>query len=173
MSKKSLLFVITLIIAVGSFLRVKGQEPTEIHTEIDIQAPIEIVWALLIDINKWAQWSPIINDSKGFANHGSMVTITMVGKESGVDGPTYQPTIIVFEPPTHLRWSADMMASFVMKNDKVIILEKITTGTRVIHKEVFTGMMVPIFGSTFEHNVPPMLDLMNQALKEKAENISF
>ncbi len=56
-----------------------------------------------------------------------------------------------------------------MTNDKVFELEATNTGTRLIHKELFSGMFVPLFWSSVEKNVPSMLDAMNEALKLKAE----
>ena len=61
------------------------------------------------------------------------------------------------------------MAEFVMTNDKVFELEATGSGTRLIHKELFSGMLVPLFWSKFETGVPPMLNSMNDALKRIAE----
>jgi len=58
-----------------------------------------------------------------------------------------------------------------MVNDKVFELEETSTGTHLVHKELFKGMIVPIFRNKFDKNVPLVLNAMNQALKEQAETI--
>ena len=59
-----------------------------------------------------------------------------------------------------------------MTNDKVFELEEISSGTRLIHKELFSGMLVPVFWGKLNKGVIPMLKSMNEALKIKAEKRS-
>ena len=144
----------------------------EIKTEIEISAPATEVWRILMDFDRWAEWSPIINQASGVASLGSKLSITMIGKEAGKDGPKYSPVITILDKPTSFRWRANMIAAFVMTNDKVFELEETASGTRVVHKELFSGMMVPLFWSNVEKEVPSMLNSMNVALKAEAEKSS-
>jgi len=142
----------------------------EISTEIEIAAPIADVWRILTNIDDWADWSPIINKASGNAALGSSLNITMMGKEAGKDGPAYSPTITILDAPNSFRWSTKMMGGFMMTNDKLFELEETSVGTRVVHNELFSGLMALMFWSNFEKHVPTMLDAMNEALKAKAEN---
>ncbi len=143
----------------------------EIRTEIDIAAPPERVWQILTDFDHWKEWNPIVIQASGAASLGSELSITMQGKD-GQDGPKYMPTITIFEEPKSFRWRAKMLAEFIMRNDKTFDLKETDKGTRLIHKELFSGMMVPLMWSKFEEGVPPMLRAMNEALKNKAERSS-
>jgi len=165
---KFFVVVFILVLGAGSYLWVKGKELQEIRTEIDIAAPPEKVWAYLSDIDTWQEWSPIINEASGEAAVGSTLTITMIGRE-GQNGPTYQPNITHLVEPNYFHWRAVMMAGIIMTNDKVFELEETDTGTRLVHKELFSGMLVPIFSNNFEENVPTMLNAMNEALKKVVE----
>jgi len=140
-----------------------------IKTEIEVLASPEKVWAILTDIDKWQEWSPIINASQGEASLGSTLTITMMSKEAGKDGPKYRPKIIQLDEPTCFHWRAHMMAGFIFTNDKIIELEKTENGTRLTHKETFKGLMAALMKGPMEKGVPPMLDSMNEALKLQAE----
>ena len=141
----------------------------EIKTEIEISAPIEEVWSTLMNFDSWANWSPIIRKASGDATLGATLNITMIGKDESKDGPMYYPVITVLSEPNSFRWHANMMADFLFTNDKTFELETTSSGTRLIHKELFSGMMVPMFWSKLEKNVPLMLDSMNVALKNKIE----
>jgi len=143
----------------------------EIKTEIEIAAPPAKVWNILTDIEKWKDWSPVIVDSSGTASLGSKLRITMCGKDGkeGKAGPTYEPVITIFEAPKKLQWKATMMAEFVMTNGKVLELEETASGTRLIHRETFSGMMIPMMWGHMEIGVPPILNSMNEALKSMAE----
>lgn len=141
----------------------------EIITEIEIAASPAKVWAIIIDINKWQDWNPIINASQGVASVGAKLNITMMGKEQGKDGPRYEPVITALEDAKYFRWRAHMLAGFIFTNDKILELEEVEAGTRLLHKELFSGLLAPIFCGSMEKGVPSMLNLMNQALKELAE----
>ncbi|MBX2883484.1 MAG: SRPBCC domain-containing protein [Granulosicoccus sp.] len=151
------------------FLSISGRNMQIVKAEIEIQAPPEKVWGILTDIDKWHEWSPIINESAGQAAVGSTVTITMMSKEAGKNGPKYSPTIIEMDEPRLFHWRAKMMAEFLFTNDKIIELEKTDEGTRVIHKETFKGLMAALMKGQMEKGVPPMLNMMNDALKQLAE----
>ena len=167
--KKILLAVIALLGGGIIYLAVAGGDMQEIKTEIEIAAPPSKVWSIIADINQWQEWSPIIKGSQGTASVGSELAITMIGKEEGKEGPRYNPVITDLEESKFLRWRAHMLAGFIFTNYKVLELEETSSGTRLIHKELFKGLLAPIFCGQMEKGVPPMLNSMNQALKELAE----
>ena len=164
--------IIILIALAGTgiiYLAVAGSKLQEIKTEIEISAPPSKVWSIITDINTWNEWSPIIKDSNGTASVGSELTITMIGKEEGKEGPKYNPVITELNAPHYFRWRAHMLAGFIFTNDKILELEETSSGTRLTHTESFKGLLAPIFCGQMENNVPPMLNSMNKALKELAE----
>ena len=167
--KKLFLSLLIFVLITSLILWMNGKDMREIRTEIEIAAPPAKVWNLLTDIENWHKWSPIINKSSGIAAMGSTLDITMGGKEHGENGPQYNPRITIFDAPKHFRWRAQMMAGFIMTNDKVFELEETSTGTRLVHIETFSGMMVPLFWGKVKENVPNMLNAMNKALKTLAE----
>ncbi len=169
--KKLILIIFIIILASCLILWTKGNTMREIRTEIEIAAPPTKVWSILTDFNNWKDWNPIINQASGTASLGSELSMTMRG-EDGKGGPKYMPIVINFEEPKFFRWRAKMMAGFLFTNDKVFELEETGSGTRLIHKELFSGMMVPIMWSKFDEGVPPMLNSMNDALKRRAEKSS-
>lgn len=143
----------------------------EIRTEITIGAPATKVWNTLTDFNKWKEWNPIVNQVSGPASLGSELSVTMRG-DGGKDGPKYAPVITNFDVPKLFRWRAKMMAEFVFVNEKVFELEETGSGTRLVHKELFGGMLVPLFWGKLNDTVPSMLNSMNDAVKRTAEKTS-
>ena len=166
--KKVILIISGLVLAGLIFLFIEGRKMQEVRTEIIIDAPPAKVWSVLADINKWHEWSPIINQSSGTASIGSKIDITMAGKE-GKDGPQYSPKITEIEDAKYFRWRAHMMAGFIFTNDKVFELEEAEGGTKLVHKELFSGLLAPVFCGKMEEGVPPMLNAMNKALKDLVE----
>lgn len=167
--KKIFIILFALVGAGIIYLAVAGSKLQEIKTEIEISAPPSKVWPIITDIDNWKEWSPIINDSSGTASVGSELTIIMIGKENGKDGPKYNPIITELDEPNNFRWRAHMLAGFIFTNYKVFELEETSSGTLLIHKEMFKGVLAPIFCGQMEKGVPPMLNSMNKALKDLAE----
>jgi hypothetical protein len=167
--KKIFITLIALAVAGIIYLAVAGSELQEIETVIEISAPPSKVWAVITDINNWKEWSPIIKESHGTASVGSELTITMIGKEEGKDGPKYSPIITELNEPHYFKWRAHMLADFVFTNYKIFELEETGSGTRLTHKELFKGLLAPVFCGKMEEGVPPMLNSMNTAMKNLAE----
>ncbi len=63
-----------------------------------------------------------------------------------------------------------MGPGFVFTNHKIVDLEAIDTGTRVTHKETFSGMMAVLMGGKIMTGVPPILTSFNEGLKKQAEH---
>ena len=167
---KKIFFIVTALVVIGiTYLAIAGGKMQEIKTEIEISAPPSKVWSIIADINNWQEWSPIINASHGVASVGSELSITMMGKEKGKDGPKYNPIITKFDEPNYFRWRAHMLAGFIFTNYKIIELEETSSGTRLTHTESFEGLLAPIFCGQMEKGVPPMLNSMSKALKDLAE----
>ena len=169
--KKLILIIFILILTSCLILWAEGNNMREIRTEIEIAAPPTKVWSILTDFDKWKEWNPIVNQASGVASLGSKLSVTMRG-EDGKDGPKYMPIVTILQEPKSFRWRGKMMFEFLFTNDKVFELEETGSGTRLIHKELFSGMLVPLFWSKFDKHVPSMLKSMNDALKTKAEKSS-
>lgn len=167
---KKILLVLSALFLVGIiFLVIRGNNIQEIKTEIEISAPPSKVWSVLMDVNAWHEWSPIINFSEGKPIVGSRLSIIMVGKEKGEDGPKYNPVILELKEQDRFHWRANMLAGFIFTNDKIFKLKETETGTHLIHIETFRGLMAPLMSGAVEENVPTMLDSMNKALKNLVE----
>ena len=167
--KKIFISIICIVFIGITYLAIEGREMQEIKTEIEISAPPSEVWNIITDINKWQEWSPIINASQGDSSVGSELSITMMGKEEGKDGPKYNPIIKELNEPNYFRWRAHMLAGFIFTNDKIFELKETKSGTFLTHTEKFKGLLAPIFCGQMEKGIPPMLNSMNKALKELAE----
>ncbi len=167
---KNIIFILLMVLGtVLVYLAMAGSKTQIVKTEINISAPPDKVWSIITDINKWQDWSPIINASQGESSIGSKLSITMMSKEEGKDGPKYNPVITELKQPNYFLWRAHMMSELVFTNEKIFEMKETATGTHLTHTETFKGLMAPLMAGSVEENVPGMLDSMNKALKELAE----
>lgn len=159
-----------MLIGVGSYLVwfTEGINKKELRTEIDIGASSTEVWNILVNINSWKEWNPIISNSSGEVSVGSKLIMEMKGKGDEA-GPKYEPVITKLEEPNIFHWRAKMGFEFLFTNDKFMELQTVGSGTKLIHREEYSGLLVPIFWDMLEEGALPMLNSMNEALKKKSE----
>ena len=143
----------------------------EINTEIMIDATPEKTWKVLMDFSNWKDWNPIVASAEGAVELGSNLMITMKGKD-GKNIQKYSAKITRLDPPHSFSWTAKMGAGFLFTNQKVFEVLKTDKGTKLIHREIFSGLMANLFWGKMEKFVPVMLDSMNMALKNKIEKES-
>lgn len=136
----------------------------EVRTEIEINAGPEKVWQVLTDFEKYEQWNPFITKIVGYAKEGSKIEIhieTPAGKKR-----KYEPTITKVEQGRELRW---MGKSWVLNGEHIFTIDQLQSQTRLVHREVFDGLLASFFGKSLDTDVKQGLEEMNRALKERVE----
>src|SRR5438876_10954424 len=76
----------------------------ELRTEIEIDAPPERVWAVLIDFEKFPDWNPFIRRIHGNALVGSRLDVLL--EAAGTRPMRFRPTVTVVVAHRELRWLA-------------------------------------------------------------------
>ena len=162
MRSASCSFLLLLLLAAGGCAILPGKH---IHTEIDIQARPETVWAILMDNGSYPDWNPYQVEVKGDLEVGSKLLVR-IHKPNG-ERVEIEPRVMRVVPREELTWGGGVKGIFF--GEHLFLLEA-TEGdaTKLVHKEDFTGFAVP-FASL--DAIEEGYDGMNQALKERAEAI--
>ena len=132
----------------------------KIQTNIDIDAPIEKVWAVLGDIEKYPQWNPFLL-IEGDLEKGKTLKVTINHKEKSK--MVFRPKILKFHNFC-LEWAGVFLHPILFKGTHTFHLEKLSAKkTRLHHGEIFEGMAVRFFnvGKTREGFVS-----MNESLRD-------
>jgi hypothetical protein len=140
----------------------------EIRTEIEINASSEKVWSILVDFAKYEQWNPFINKIDGKAEEGSKIEIHI--ETPGGKKRKYEPTVTKVDQGRELRW---LGKSWVLNGEHIFNIEQVQQGrVRLVHRELFDGLLTLVFGKSLDTDVKKGFEEMNRALKEKAERTS-
>lgn len=140
----------------------------EINTSIEIDAPTTAVWEVLIDFSRYSQWNPFIRSIIGKANRGEQLEI-FIQPPSG-SGMTFRPVILNLQPERELRWRGRLLLPGVFDGEHQFRLEPIGENrTRFVHREVFTGLLVPFLWRDLDIKTRQGFQEMNQALKNVVE----
>lgn len=136
---------------------------TEIHTQIIINTPPEVVWNILTDFNNYPEWNPLILSLEGKAEAGAQLVVKF-------ESMTFKPVVQIAEAPHRFEWLGHMKVKGLFDGRHSFQLEQNPDGsTTFTHSEKFTGILVPLFKKMLFNETKPGFEAMNEALKNRAE----
>ncbi len=140
----------------------------ELRTEIEIDAPQQLVWDILVDFPSYPAWNPYIPDIHGELRPGSYLSVH--AKPSGTYGRTFRPEVLMVEPPVEFRWVGRVAIPGLFNGEHIFRLEPLGDArVRFVHREEFTGPMI-IGHRLFRYGAAKRgFTEMNEALKRHAE----
>ena len=141
----------------------------ELKTEIQISSIPDKVWEIITDLPGWSKWNPIVNKIEGKLEVGATLFITMCD-DKGNDSKSYKAIITAIDEKKRFSFIGIMMAKFMFSAERIIELEDSQGGTLFIQREIYTGLMVPLFWKKLNEQASSMLNSMNEALKNKVES---
>ncbi|OGP58863.1 MAG: hypothetical protein A2V67_19300 [Deltaproteobacteria bacterium RBG_13_61_14] len=142
----------------------------EIKTEkaIEINAPVDKVWKLMLDIPSWPRWFPTLK-AAGMISGQPLAQGSVFYFKLGLVGPAMnmKVTITASEPNKRVAWAGGMLGvtgvhsfDFEAQGDK----------TRVTSREVLQGPMVGLMKLLFnDDDLGKLHQDWNSALKAEAE----
>lgn len=140
----------------------------ELHTEIEIQAPIEKVWQHLTDFDHFPIWNPFIIEAKGEITLGAQLEVLI--QPVGGKALTFKPKVIRLDKNRELRWLGNLIIPGLFDGEHIFTIEPITTNrVRFVQREIFSGLLVPLFANDLNTKTKRGFEAMNQALKQMAE----
>ena len=143
----------------------------ELRSEIEIQASAERVWQLLTDFPSFPQWNPFIRKASGAIRVGERLEVYI--QPSGASGMTFRPTVLKAEPNRELRWLGHLLISGLFDGEHSFTIEPLgASRVRFTQREVFTGLLVPLFAHGLDTDTRRGFEEMNQALKTRAEQVA-
>jgi hypothetical protein len=138
-----------------------------LEAHIDIDAPVDRVWAVLRDTAAYAEWNPFIRTIEGALQPGSRLTVRI--EPPGGSGVTFKPTVQAVEPYQLVRWLGRLLLPGIFDGEHSLRLEAINSDhTRFIQSERFGGLLVPLLGGLLARTHRGFEE-MNQALKARVE----
>jgi hypothetical protein len=143
----------------------------ELYTSIEIEAPAERVWQILTDFEQFPDWNPFIRRIKGEAKSGTKLEAYL--QPPGGQGMTFRPTVLKAEPNREFRWLGRLFFPGLFDGEHFFIIEPLSPGrVRFTQGEHFSGLLVPLLAKSLDTNTRRGFELMNEALKARAENIT-
>lgn len=155
----------------ASCARRTGWRSLELHTEIDIDADPERIWAVLTDFPAYAAWNPCIPKAAGEARAGSRLEVKIAWP--GLKPGPYVLQVLDVKPARELRWLGHLGRPGLMDGDHRFLIEPIGSDrSRLTQRERFSGWLVPLMAPWLRRNVLVGFERMNAALKARVEGVA-
>lgn len=138
-----------------------------IRTDIPIDAPPETVWQVLTDFSRYPEWNPFIPTAQGTVREGETITVRI--EPPGGQGMTFRPRLQRVDPNRELRWLGRLLLPKLFDGEHVFELHPREGGTRFVHRETFSGLLVPLLWGSMKDPTRRGFEAMNEALKAHAE----
>jgi hypothetical protein len=140
-----------------------------IHTETDIAASADRVWAVLTDLAAYAAWNPLLTRMDGVAAVGETLRF-----EIALGRVRLQATaeVIVADRNRELRWVGPAKPAFrkVMSGEHYFVLDVTSPErTHLRHGEEFRGLVVPARGGKLKDVLTRKYEAVTEAIKQRAE----
>ena len=139
----------------------------KLHAEIQISTTPDVVWDTLMDFPSHEEWNPFIVTIEGQPEVGSKLKARLQLPEGMASN--FTPTVTVAEPNRRFEWLGVLGFRGIFDGRHQFTIEPTSGGTRFIQSEEFTGILAPLFMRMIGKKTAAGFELMNQALKERAE----
>ncbi|MDE2346662.1 MAG: SRPBCC domain-containing protein [Gammaproteobacteria bacterium] len=139
-----------------------------VKASIDILAPPETVWDVLMDFSSYPKWSSYLITIEGIAVPGSKLQI--VQKSSDGNLRVCSPEVLQVTPPTVFRWLEQTLVPGLFDREHGFMLEYLFGGhTRIRQTEEIGGTFAFLLQRWFKLPSEDEFSEFNRALKKRAE----
>lgn len=133
-------------------------------TRIDIRAPAERVWKILIDLPGWGQWNSTVERTVGHIAPGSKVTVFV--RQS--PGRAFPLRVTELDAPRRMVWQGGMPLG-LFKGTRVYEIDSLSESASVFSmREDYTGALAGLIGKSIP-DLQPAFDEFARCLKFAAE----
>jgi hypothetical protein len=141
----------------------------KLERRIGIQAPDEVVWEILADVERWPEWNPMYATARGEIRIGDRWSLerTLRGQPVTV----INPVILDWAPYDHIHWRHDMMRGWA-RSIRFFEIEKMGEESIIYSTgEIFDGWLGGSAARRLRNPILEAFEAGNEALKARAEAI--
>jgi hypothetical protein len=138
-----------------------------IEHRVGVQAPAEVIWEVISDLESWEQWCALYPKASGEIRIGSVLDVTLA--LPGQAPQPIRPTVMEWVPNEQLHWKLSMLGGLV-RTIRYFEIESLAEASSIVSNgEYLGGLMGPRVGKRMARNIYRAFVDMNEALKARAE----
>lgn len=147
----------------------KGPTGFRVEDRIGIQAPPEVIWEVVRDLDAWSEWNPTYPRAEGEIRIGNILTLDLL--LPGQSTQEIKARVLDWVPNEQLHWELKLLGGLIRTLRYIEISPLAESGCVVDNGEFFGGLMGPSLGKRMRGPVRRGFLAMNEALKARAEAI--
>ncbi|MFJ9061059.1 SRPBCC family protein [Streptomyces sp. NPDC102409] len=173
--RRPLAALLGLVVLLAGYTAWTQARPVRLTAAVEIEATPEEVWQVLTDFAAYPEWNPFMTSAEvtskgGRLEEGARMRIVL---HSGTGDTTFTPEILAAEPGRELRWLGRMGPGWIADGEHRFLIERTGPGrVRLTQSEEFTGVAVPFFAGQLKSDTLPQFRAMNEALAQRAGELS-
>ena len=145
-------------------LRPRG---TALEDQVQIDAPADVVWEVLADVDGWGRWNPVYPEAKGSVGVGDEIALTIVLE--GMKPAKSSAKVFHSKPGEALQFGALAFAGLVRATRFIEIAPRSPTSCTVVNGEAFGRLLGPTLVRMVGAKIQNGLRGQNAGLKAAAE----
>jgi hypothetical protein len=147
----------------------KAPSGYRVEDRIGVQAPAALIWEIVADLERWAEWNPTYTRASGAMRIGETLSLTLA--LPGQSPQEIRPKVIDWVPNEQLHWQLSMLSGTI-RTLRYIEIEALAEAASVVDNgELFQGLMGPSLGKRMAGPLRRGFKAMNEALKDRAEAV--
>lgn len=146
----------------NSKIEINQKAPVKCSKAILIDALPEKVWAVLTDVNHWAEWQTDISNPR---LNGVLRASTTFDWKTG--GASIHSTLHTVDPYQEFGWTGRTLGIFAIHNWILVVKDG---QTQVVVEESMEGFLAKLFKRTFNQNLETGMQKWLDLLKKTCEN---
>lgn len=142
----------------------------EVAAQKEIDAPADMVWSALTDLDRFSAWNPFIREAHGSTTVGGEVRVRV--KPSLRVPLVFHANVTASTAPHELRWHGHVVADWLARGDHVFAIERLDDHrVRFVQRERFTGILPWLARKLVAREARRGFEAMNQALADRVREL--
>ena len=139
----------------------------ENRNEIEIQATAMQVWRVLTDLEKYAEWNPLLYRGQGKVEIGKTVEVSARTASKDMN---FVCEVVRVEPYQEFAWKFHVIHPFLFRGEHIFRIEPSgEQSVKFTDRELFEGLLLPMQAKDLTTNGLAAMVEMGKALKKRVE----
>ncbi|HKR86670.1 MAG TPA: SRPBCC domain-containing protein [Phenylobacterium sp.] len=146
-----------------------GPKGVRVEHRIGVQAPAEVIWELIRDVDAWSSWNPLYARASGSLHIGEVLDLEVV--LPGMKPQATKATVLEWVPNEQLHYQTRGLGGLI-RGTRYVEIEALAPESCIVSNgEIMGGFLGPRLAPSLGPRIYRAIKGMNEALKEKAESM--
>lgn len=147
----------------------KGPSGMRVEHRIGIQAPAEVIWEILYDLEGWKDWNPLYPKASGAIRIGGTLELTLALPNRTPQD--FQAIVVEWVPNEQLHWRTRVKGGLI-RTVRYFEIQSLAEASCIVENgEIIGGILGPRTARPMGRTIYRGFGVMNEALKERAEAV--